>query len=513
MKILSAKQIKEVDLKTIEYLNITSQQLMFMAQDSIFKWFTKKDIDPKTKVEIVCGIGNNGGDGVALAISLHNLGISTSIIIIEYSKNYSPDFQYYFEKAKELGISINIVSNASQIPSFKDSEIIFDAIFGTGLNREIKGLAYSAIESINQSNACIISIDVPSGLMMDMPTKFAINASKTLTLQIPKLALFLPDNNKYVGKLTILNFGLSTKAIEEATTSLFFISNSGIRNLIKPQNKFAHKGTQGHSLIIGGSIGKCGSVALASKASLKAGGGLVTAYAPKCCTIPLQTSTPELMVIEDNGQNEIIDISYSLKPNAIGIGIGMGTSEATTEAFANFISRTNTPMIIDADAINILSKNKNLLDKLQPNTILTPHPKELSRLIGEWKNDFDKLEKTQQLAKKHNIIIIIKGAHTTIVTAKDMYINSTGSPALATAGSGDVLTGIITSLLAQGYTSLQAAKIGVYLHGLTANVTHSTIHPLSFVASDIINNIGNAYFHIFNDDEIEELTNYNYKND
>lgn len=510
MKILSAQQIREIDSKTLTHLNISSQELMHMAKDAIYWWFLNTHMEYQIPVSVVCGVGNNGGDGMALAISLHRTGASVKVYIVEYSTNYSPDFQYYYNKAKEENVAIEVITSTAQLPQFDDAKIIIDAIFGTGINKDVKGIAKQVIEAINQSNAHTISIDIPSGLMMDKKTDFAVEADETTTLQIPKLALFLPDNHKFAGDISILNFGLSEKAIEEADANQYFITKQDIAGLIKPLGMFSHKGTQGHSLIIGGSIGKIGSVALASKAALKTGCGLTTAYVPKCGTSALQASIHELMVIEDNSPTEITKISFNIKPDAIGIGVGMGTNDNTAKALAQFLATNKAPLVIDADAINIISQNNELLKLLPQHTILTPHPKELSRLIGTWDNDFEKIDKTITLAKEHNIIVIIKGAYTLIITPDEIYVNSSGTPALATAGSGDVLTGIITSLIAQGYPPLQAAKIGVYLHGLTANITSHKIHPLSFMASDIIDNIGKAYFKLSSDEEISGLKKYNY---
>lgn len=495
MKILSTKQIKEVDSKTIAYDGISSKTLMTRAVQAIYKYL-KDNYLLQSKTNIICGVGNNGGDGIALAIELYNSGNDIKVYVIEHSKNYSPDFKHFLERATDRNIDIKMITSIDQLPNFPKSEIIIDAIFGTGLNREVKGLALEVINKLNVNNTHTISIDVPSGLMLNGPTTTAIKANITITLQIPKLALFLPDNHKYVGNLAIVNMGLSTKAINEAETTESYIDKEHIKSIIKPLNKYAHKGTQGHSLIIGGSIGKIGSVHLASKAALKSGCGLVTAYVPKCGTVPLQTSFPEAMVIEDINEEFLSKINYLIYPNAIGIGVGMGTNDITKDAFIEFIKNNKSPMVIDADAINIISEHKEILELLPQNTIITPHPKELSRLVGDWSNDFEKIEKVTNIAKAYNIIVVIKGAHTLIITSEELYVNSSGTPALATAGSGDVLTGIITGLLAQGYSALQAAKIGVYLHGLTANISATTINPRSFVASDIIDNIGKAYFDI-----------------
>lgn len=510
MKILSSQQIRDVDVKTLEYRNISSIELMHMASDAIYWWLINKHMVYGVPIAIFCGTGNNGGDGISLATMLHQIGAKVSVYIVEYNQNYSSDFTYYHHKAIETGVPITTITNIDQVLSLDDTKIIVDAIFGTGLNRKIEGIAYEVIKKINESNVFTIIIDIPSGLMMNKATNFAVKASETVSLQIPKLALFLPDNFAFVGDVTILDFGLSQRAINETATNQYYITKKDIRDIIKPLYKFSHKGTQGHSLIIGGSIGKIGSVCLASKAALKSGCGLVTAFVPKCGTIPLQSNFAEAMVIEDTNQTIISDIDNEIVPDAIGIGVGMGKNDITKKALLRFLKSNNKPMVIDADAINIIADHKEYFDYLHPKTILTPHPKELSRLIGEWNDDFEKIEMTSNLAKHHNLIIVIKGAHSIIVSPNEIYVNSSGTPALATAGSGDVLTGIIVSLLAQGYEPLQATKIGVYLHGSTANITSSDIHPLSFVASNIIENIGKAYYEIGNNSDDIEIEYYKY---
>ncbi|MFA7065530.1 MAG: NAD(P)H-hydrate dehydratase, partial [Dysgonamonadaceae bacterium] len=257
--------------------------------------------------------------------------------------------------------------------------------------------------------------------------------------------------------------------------------------------KFAHKGTQGHALIIGGSLGKIGAVSLASKAALKSGCGLVTAYVPECGLIPLQSNFPEAMVIQDHNPTHISSISFDIKPDAIAIGMGMGKHEETQQALQQFLHYNQTPLVVDADALNILSENSYWLSMLQSNTILTPHPGELSRLIGHWENGFQKIELTRAFAQKYQVIVVVKGAHTLIIDSTHIYVNSSGTPALATAGSGDVLSGILAGLLAQGYDPMEAAQVGVYIHGMTATITSDEINPRAFIAGDIIDNIGRAY--------------------
>ncbi|EOG6896034.1 NAD(P)H-hydrate dehydratase [Flavobacterium psychrophilum] len=264
----------------------------------------------------------------------------------------------------------------------------------------------------------------------------------------------------------------------------------------KPIDKYTHKGLQGHALIIGGSYGKMGSVVLASKACIKSGAGLVTAYIPKCGCDIVQISVPEVMVITDDYLEHIALINFDLNLKSIGIGVGMGQHPDTQHAFFNFLKSNKLPLVIDADALNILSQNIEWLSLLPKKAILTPHQKELERLIGKWSSEEEKLEKVKRLCLEYNLIFVLKGAPTMIVNNKSTYENTTGNQALATAGSGDVLTGIITSLLAQSYEPINAAIIGVYLHGLTADIAYPKVGYQSFIASDIIETLGEAYLHI-----------------
>jgi ADP-dependent NAD(P)H-hydrate dehydratase len=271
------------------------------------------------------------------------------------------------------------------------------------------------------------------------------------------------------------------------------IDRNEVLKRYKPIDKYTHKGIQGHALLIGGSYGKIGAVCLASKAALKTGCGLVTAFVPQCGYEILQISIPEVMVVTDEHEKYISEISLNLDIDAIGIGPGMGQKTATQKALHDFLSNTSLPLVIDADALNILSQNPSWIALVPPRTILTPHPKELERLIGKWYTEEEKLGKTVVFSLLNQVVIVMKGAPTYIVDGETIYINTTGNAALATAGSGDVLTGIITSLLAQSYKSIDAAILGVYLHGLTADIALPDTGYQSFIASDIIANIGKAY--------------------
>ena len=280
------------------------------------------------------------------------------------------------------------------------------------------------------------------------------------------------------------------------------IDTNEIRMRFRPMDRYTHKGIQGHALIVGGSYGKMGSVVLASKACLKSGCGLVTAVIPKCGYEIMQIGIPEVMVMTDDYQEHLTFIKSDLKIQAIGIGMGMGQHSDTQQAFFNFLKTNTLPLVIDADGLNILSQNIEWLSLLPKNTILTPHLKELERLIGKWDSDVEQFEKVKELSMTYNLIVIIKGAPTLIVEGATVFENTTGNQALATAGSGDVLTGIITSLLAQSYNPIDAAILGVYLHGLTADIAAPIMSYQSFIASDIIETIGKAYLNIMESKEL-----------
>lgn len=496
MKILTSEQIRKVDAETVSREGIPSLELMDRAAASFFRFFVEKYADKTTSVIIFAGVGNNGGDALVVARLLHHAGYRVDTFLVEFSDRYTGDCKYNLDKIRAENIPYDKIVTGHDIPDLAPFDVVIDGIFGTGLSRDMDGVAADVINQINESGKQVISIDVPSGLFTDRKTNFAVKATDTITFQIPKLALYLPGNSRYAGNVHIVPIGLCTEVIAGMGTDTYLTEREEIKGLLKPLRKFAHKGTEGHVLIIGGSLGKCGSVLLASKAALKTGCGLVTAYLPGCGVTAIQSNFPEAMALGDIGLEHISSIEYNLKPDAIGIGVGMGGHEETERAMHRFLQNNNTPLVIDADGLNILSRHHDWFSLLPAGTILTPHPKELRRLIGEWSDDYEKIRKTKIFTQKYNVIVVIKGAYSLIVDAKEMYVNSSGTPALATAGSGDVLTGVIASLLAQGYKPEEAARTGVFLHGMTADITRGRIHPRSFVASDIIENIGNAYSEI-----------------
>jgi len=345
-----------------------------------------------------------------------------------------------------------------------------------------------------------LSIDIPSGLYTDKAVeneKAVVNANYTLSFQSPKMVFFLPETAKYTVQWEALDIGIDRDYLMQTETEVELISKHEVLPLYIPREKFAHKGDFGHVMILGGSYGKIGAVNLASRAALMSGTGLVTAYIPKCGYHSLQASIPEVMVISDENETVISNINFGIEPTVIGIGVGLGTSTETAKTFEAFLKKNKTPLVIDADALNLLAKKKALLKLLPKQTILTPHPKELERLVGEWSDDFEKLKKVKAFSKKYDVIVLIKGANSITVYKDKKYINTTGNPGMATAGSGDVLTGIVSGLVAQGYEPLSATIFGVYLHGRSADISLEDYGYQSLIASHIIDTIGEAYIDLF----------------
>jgi len=501
MKIFTAKQIYAADQFTLEEQDISSDALMERAATRLFNWFHHRLQGDQVKIKLFCGIGNNGGDGLALARQLWEHGYNFEVFVVNYSEKRSHDFLINLERLKDRKIWPNFVNQDTELPSLDSEDIIIDALFGIGLNRSPDQWVERLIEHLNSSGAFVVSVDVPSGLFLDQAvknSKAVVKANYVLSFQFPKLIFFLPETGIFSNQWEILNIDLSQKFIEQTETDYELITKNKVLQYYLPREKFSHKGTYGHALILGGSYGKIGAVSLASRACITSGSGLVSAYVPQCGYIPIQSSVPEVMVITDQGEDEIMNISLNIEPDVIGMGIGLGTAKSTQEAFTKFLGTTNCPMVIDADGLNIIAKKKSLLKMLPPNTILTPHPGELKRLIGNWEDDFDKLHKAKEFSKKYECILVLKEAHTIVVYNGKGYVNTTGNPGMATAGSGDVLTGVITSLIAQKYEPLIAAIFGVYLHGRAGDIAIENLGYQALTATAIINGIGPAYLDLFN---------------
>jgi len=376
--------------------------------------------------------------------------------------------------------------------------VIIDTLFGSGLSRPITGIFREIIKRINESGCTVISVDIPSGLFGEDNEGNDINAiikaDFTLSFHFQKLSFMFPENEKFTGKVHLLPIGLHNSIIESTETPYRLIDSDMVKPLLKTRNKFDHKGTFGHGLMVGGSYGRMGAMVLGARAALRTGIGLVTCHIPSGGNLIMQCAVPEAMAIHDRSEKNISEIADPRSFSAAGIGPGMGKESETQTALQKFLVNCRIPVVIDADALNILSENKKWFSDIPPMSILTPHPKEFERLAGKKANGFDRLRNQVEFSLENKCIVVLKGAHTSISEpGGKVFFNSTGNNGMATAGSGDTLTGILMSLLAQGYEPLNASIAGVFIHGLAGDIAAGRLSCESMIASDIIDSIGEAF--------------------
>ena len=535
MKILPVEKIREADAFTIENEPIESIDLMERAASALYEWFVKRCKTKEVSVKIFCGIGNNGGDGLALARMLYSTNIMPQVFVVRYSDKMSADCEINFERLKEeTEVPMYDIFSEYDFPQIYDNDIVIDAIFGSGLNRTIKGFAAELIDYLNKANAIKIAIDVPSGLILEtqklrnsetqksqqttdnrqqttLPEPVEgkcqrfdklsdrqvqspiLKADYTLTFQFPKLAFMFPEYDAFVGKWEVLDIKLHKDFIDNVETMNFYATDDVVRPILRKRAKFSHKGTYGHALLVAGSSGKTGAALLSAEACMRTGVGLLTVHLPKDALLPMQTYLPEAMTSIDESNthcSEIKDVIYT----AVGVGPGLGKHEETVTLLKKIIQESTQPLVLDADALNIIADNPTWLSFLPDNTILTPHPKEFERLFGRTNNSYERLELQRKMSVVHNIIIVQKGAHTAITFPNGIcFFNSTGNPGMATAGSGDVLTGMILSLLAQRYSPAEAALLAVFMHGKAGDIAAENIGMESMIARDIIRFINKSY--------------------
>ena len=484
MKILISDQIKKADIYTIKNKKISSVDLMENAAKACSKWI-KNRYSVKYKFIFLCGNGNNGGDGLAIARNMIKDGYSSLCFEYLIKKKSSEDFLINKKRLKLKTKTLNFSSIKKLILDKK--HIIIDSIIGSGLNRPLDDHLKEIILWINKNANKIISIDIPTGMFTEYNNmhECIINADYTLTFQFPKLSFMLPEAGNFVGKFKILDIGLDKNYIKEIPSSFFYNTKKSLKPFFKKYKKFDHKGSRGHLLLIAGSKGKIGASILAGKVSLFSGLGKLTICTPKCGTEIIQTSLPEAM-LEINSGKYFLSGKLNSKLKTIAIGPGIGISKSTISFVKSLIKNSSSPLILDADALNVISENKNLLDYIPENSILTPHPREFERLVGKWENDQEKLIKLKKMSLKYKIIVILKGAHTCIALPSNVFwFNSNGNPGMATAGSGDVLTGLLGGLLAQGYKPDLCARLAVYLHGSAADLGSKKLSKETIVSGDI----------------------------
>ena len=488
MKFFTTTQIRQLDLYTIGNEPIASIGLMERAADRILQQF-KKDWSLNRDVVVLAGPGNNGGDGLALGRMLLQIGYDVQVVLLHVG-NLSVNCRLNRERLLEHFPDYFTEQKIKFEPAeLTPKTIIVDALFGSGLTRPLEGIAKEAVKWINKSGKTVVSIDIPSGLSGDdcvRETVVAVEADVTYSLQFPKLAFFLPENEIFVGRWKVIDIQLHPKGIAEMQTNLFYVEKTDAQKILKSRMRFSHKGNYGHALIWAGKKGMAGAAVLASKAALRSGAGLVTVHSEEANRAILQTANPEAIF-----NNELNNIEAY---NAFAFGPGIGTEKQAEGMLGELLQNIHKPVVLDADALNIISQCPELLNYIPENSILTPHPKEFERIFGASENSCIRMEKAVEKAKEYGITIVLKGANT-LIAAPDgkMYFNSTGNPGMATGGMGDVLTGIIAGLMAQNYSSVESAVLGVYLHGLSADLALQNQSEESLLASDVIGSLGNAF--------------------
>lgn len=498
MKIPTIRNAREADAFTIENEPITSVDLMERAATTAFDWIENHfKFQSNHKIMIFCGMGNNGGDGFVLGRLFCRKHYDVEVFLVHVGEKMSHDCLVNYERLKVLNPSvIHDVFSKNDFLEISDSDVVIDAMFGSGLTRPLEGLAAEMVDHLNDNHAVRIAIDIASGLNGDgfATSKYTFRPDYTLSFQFPKLAFLLPENEPFVGNWEVLDIKIHPDYVERVESVNFLTENEVVKPLVHRRGKHSHKGTYGHALLIVGSTGKTGAALLAAESCMRSGVGLLTAHLPKSATLPLQVYLPEAMMSIDESEDCFSQLPDLLDYTAIGAGPGLGRRPETANALKRLIQETKVSLVLDADALNIISENKTWLAFLPERTIMTPHPKEFERLFGKTENSLQRLELQREMSRKYNLIIVLKGANTAVTFPTGAcFFNTTGNPGMATAGSGDVLTGIILSLVAQRYTPEEAALLGVYLHGLAGDIAASENGMESLIASDISKNIGKAF--------------------
>jgi NAD(P)H-hydrate epimerase len=498
MKILSSIQLKELDQYTIDNEPIESIDLMERAAEQLVSAIIRR-WDTSFVVKVFAGPGNNGGDALAVARLLSNKGYGVEVFLFNIGGNLSEECHTNLQRLKECGnVYFTEITTSFTPPTLTATDLVVDGLFGSGLNRPLGGGFAAVIKYINASPSPVVSIDIPSGLMGEENTfnnrQHIIHADVTLSIQLPKLAFLFPENEDIVGEWELLDIGLQQSFIDSTDTPYQVMERTDIERLLKKRKAFAHKGTFGHGLLIAGKYGMAGASILASKACIKSGIGLLTVHVPICNHDILQLSVPEAITRTDVDQQFFAVPEETDNYQAVAVGPGIGQEEETAFALKDQLQQSSLPMIIDADALNILSSHRNWLSMLTKGSILTPHIGELERLVGKCTDSFERLKKAKELAISLASYIIVKGHYSTIVTPDGRFLfNPTGNAGMATAGSGDVLTGILLALAAQGFNPEDVCKLGVYVHGLAGDMAAAEKGEIGMTAGDIIDALPYAW--------------------
>ncbi len=498
MKIFNTENIRKIDRVTIEEEGVSSQELIRRVAEGVVSEIVGR-WSPSTPVVIFAGSGNNGADALVVGRLLLEAGFYPRILLFNFKGNsLSRDCRQAKHELLSTGYQglVEIIDRAD-IPPITPDHLVIDGLFGSGLRDPLEGGFKMLARVISESGASVISIDVPSGMFGDWNARVigrdVVHATLTLAVQFPRLAFFLSDNADLVGRWKVLDIGLSNRAIMETHTKYFYVERDEVREVLRKRKPFSSKADYGHALLFAGCYGMTGAAVLAARGALRSGVGKLTVHSARAAYPVLQSQVPEALFSPDRQEYVISDMSSRFKCTAIGVGPGIGTNDATRGAFETLIKSYKRPMVIDADALNALAQNQALLDHIAPGSILTPHAGEFDRIFGDQTSAEARLLKAIEVSHRYKIMIVLKGHYTTTVRPDGkVFFNSSGTPAMATAGSGDVLTGIITSLLAQGYKPEAASVAGVYIHGRAGEIAAETEGDYGTTALDIAQAVGKA---------------------
>ena len=496
MKFFNTPLIKAFDAYTIENEPVASIDLMERAARALTAAILERYAG--REFVVFAGPGNNGGDGLAVARMLNDAGCRVCVWLINPKGKLSPDCAVNLERLQVTGVPIIQVADAFTMPAIDTDAVIIDALFGSGLDRPVvSGIFADVIRGIDATPNDVVAIDMPSGLLggeNEPALQLIVLATLTLTLQFPKLSQLFAENEMFVGELQILDIGLSQRAIDETPSPFFFTCKDDVLPLMKPRAKHAHKGTFGRALLVAGSKGMAGASVLAARAALRSGVGLLTVHVPSCNNPIVQVAVPEAMTSIDSCECCFSDAVDAEHYNAVAVGPGLGQSKESEAALLALIDNCKAPMVLDADALNILARNPKYMQRLPHGSVITPHVGEFARLFGATDSSYVRLQAAQAYAMTFGVTIVLKGAHTVVVTQLGtMHFNSTGNPGMATGGCGDVLTGCVLSLLAQGYAAPDAARLAVYVHGFAGDLAAKEKGHTALVAGDIVDCLPRAW--------------------
>lgn len=504
MNIFSAEQVRSWDAYTIRHEPISSTALMERAAGRAAEWILQHFPHP-ARVLVFCGPGNNGGDGIVIARRLWQEALVVDTWILETGQPLSPDASLHLDKLRALGAPVHRVQTVEDLPPIRPGDLVIDALWGNGLNRPLEGLGAACIEHMNAAKAPIVSIDLPSGLMNK--TQRAVTATHTLTFQHWKLPFFLPENDRYTGDIHTIDIGLHPGFCAQEDARFETTGHTEARELLRPRPMSGHKGNFGHAALLCGSWGMLGAAMLAAEACLRSGVGKLSCLVTDKCYPVLQAAVPEAVYRVEAGNNYITDTGFTGSFAALGFGPGCGVHPEQA-AVATGLFHGGTPLVLDADALNLMVAYPELQERIPEGSILTPHPREFDALTFKHIHSADRLETAMAKAAAWKCVIVLKGHHTLVATPSGKgFFNMSGNAGMATAGSGDVLTGLLTGLRAQGYGPEEAARLGVYLHGLAGDLAAEALGQEALIARDIVQHLGASWKKLSDGSEGPSLMN------